>query len=112
MSGQNDAILDYATSMVSESTRALIRQACFDLYNGPVVDDPQYPGFSDAVDTIRSALEVIDDIYYESWSGCWSTVEPSIDDADDTFADLSEYSVISASTIKATLCGSELAKYL
>lgn len=110
------AIDEYVTSLeLPQRVRTLIGQARYDLFYGPVFDDPEYPGFGGAVDRIRAALDDVTDIYVETWSGCWQRCrpEPEYDEEGDLIGRAPcDFTMVDAQAVKTSLLGSELAAYV
>lgn len=107
--------------------RRHINTATYDLYFGPYQagdrpDDDEYiyPGFTEAVAQIQSALSDISDIWYQDWSGCILTSEPDYgymeedpETGEEVWMDDSEgwYHYDRADLLRL-ICGRELASYI
>lgn len=103
-----NAVEDYIKNIeLPHKVRSLISQANYDLQLGPVVDDPQYPGFDTATSTISKALEDanLQSIYYEEWSGFCVNEIPKDGNPED-------YYEINTDQIKTLLLGKELSPYI
>ena len=109
------AVDDYLKNLpIPDNIKNLINQANWDLYYGPIQDDPAYPGYISACAQISDALDEVGlyDIYVEDWSGCvlTSLPEPYEDeDGEIIEPDYSEIYLINRRELKQRLLGSELA---
>ncbi len=109
-------IQQYVESLnLPNNIKTLISQAKYDLYYGPIVDDPEYPGFSTATSLISQALEDVNDLWIDTFAGSYSTSEPEPieDDEGETIEPTYEdYLHLSRERVQQHIVGTELGKYL
>ncbi len=110
---------------LDERTRELIRLARWDLYNGPINDDPEvnYPGFPAACSLISDAIEVSDlylDVEIDEVIGDtephWHSTDCGCDGDDPDACEVGYYPEhvirVDARNVVQALVGRELARYV
>ena len=104
---------------LSADVNRLISAATFDLWHGPqrageVIDDQWvYPGFSEAVDLIRKALDVVCELWIDRDSDCTADSEPQSEEIDGQWCEpAGDWWHLERRDVLRVLLGKELATYV
>lgn len=117
-----EAIQEFLKTLkISQHVRKLIPKARSDLFDGPYrqdetleLGDIPYPGFSGAIDEIRSGLDMIGSIYVNTEDGTWSESEPRgyMEDGEWVGPDYGDIRLVEPPLIRQQLLGVELSQYV